>query len=202
MAEDAKAVAEIEPPKSEKCCSVVLIEPTKHMQTLMRSMFSGIGMRSLRVFSDSDQAAQEILNEPPSAIVLDWNCKPFDGAQFLGLLRHKRMYPVCLLPIIIIIREARETEVEKALSLGANAVLVKPISPDMLHSHLNWAFKKSSQMELVGERYQVAHVREQLEAGQERRRQMRAARKFQAEQIAVMSEIQSDVDRILNSSIY
>ncbi|NOZ32165.1 MAG: response regulator [Alphaproteobacteria bacterium] len=194
--------AEDEPPKTAQCCSVVLVEPTKHMQTLMRSMFSGIGMRSLRVFADSDQAAQEILSDPPSAIVIDWNCQPFDGAQFLTLLRHQRMYPVCLVPIIVVMREAWETAVEKALTLGANAVLVKPISPDILRGHLNWALRQSQSMELVGERYQVAHVREQLEADQERRRRMRAARKFQAEQIAVMSEIQSDVDRILNSSIY
>jgi len=180
--------------------SVVIIEPNRQMQQLLRAMLSSYGVRLVRVFSETDSAVTSMLNDPPVMVLLDWEAGPYRGRKFLKLIRHQKMYPLCLMPIIILFSEARQRAVESAMRLGAQAVLVKPISPAKLIVQINWAMGDDRKLKLAGERYVIDGVAEQLTHERQKREQLEAAREYQSEQIAQMDSIQNDVDRILTST--
>lgn len=180
--------------------SVVIIEPNRQMQHLLRAMLANFGLRRVRIFPETESAVTSMLNDLPSMILLDWDAGPYRGRDFLKLIRHEKMSPLCLVPIVVLFAQAKQKSVESALRLGAQAALVKPISPASLMEHINWVAKDSRALKLVGERYVVEGVSEQLDKEKAKHHQLAAAREYQAEQTKVMDSIQSDVDRILSSS--
>lgn len=180
--------------------TLLVVEPSRQMQTLLRTMLSSYGVRSVRMFADTERAAQSILVDPPSLILLDWEAGPYLGPQFLKMLRHQNMYPVCLVPIIVMFSQARQAWVEKALRLGAQGVLVKPMSPAALRDRIKWVLNGSAKLKLKGERYVVAGIEGRLENEKERQGQLKVARQYQEAQFDEMASIQEDIDQILHSS--
>ena len=177
--------------------SVLVIEQSREMQRLLRAMLSNYGIREVRMFSDSERAANSILADPPGMVLLDWDSTPYDGASFLKMIRHENMYPVCLVPIIVMFSEAKKRQVESSLKLGAHAVVAKPMAPSMLYARMHWILGGYQQLRLEGGRYIVDGIQERLAIERDRQNQMESAREFQASQFAEMMSIQSDVDRIL-----
>ena len=180
--------------------SVVIIEPNKQMQHLLRAMLANFGCRKVRVFGDSEEAVNSMLTDIPTLVLMDWNAGPYRGRHFLKLIRHQKMFPLCVVPILVMFSRAGKNAVESALRLGAQAVLVKPISPIGLMQHIDWVISDKRELKLVGERYVVEGVSEQLDLESEKHQQLAAAREYQAEQVKAMDSIQNDVDRILSSS--
>ncbi len=180
--------------------SIVVIEPNRQMQNLLRAMLSNFGHRSVRIFDETDSAVTSMLSDPPCMVLLDWDSGPYSGRKFLKLIRHEKMFPLCLVPIVVLFAHARQKAVESAMRLGAQSVLVKPISPAILMDHIKWVVSDERELKLVGERYVVAGVEEKLDKEIEKQQQLSAAREYQAEQLKAMDTIQSDVDRILTST--
>lgn len=177
---------------------VVVIEPSRQMQAMLRSMLNGQGCRAVRIFADTDSAMTAMLSEPPSLVIMEWEAGPQEGGAFLKLFRHRNMFPVCLVPLIVMFSEARKRWVERALRLGAQAVIVKPVSQVMLKNRIDWVASGSSKLTLHGQRYVVAGVEERLEVERGKQDQLKAAREYQSSQIAQIAAIQNDVDRIMN----
>ncbi len=180
--------------------SIVIIEPNRQMQHLLRAMLANYGLRVIRIFSETESAVTSMLNDVPSMVLLDWDAGPYKGRKFLKLIRHQKMTPLCLVPIVVMFSRAGQRAVESALRLGAQAALVKPISPATLIQHMDWVAADKRELKLVGERYVVDGVAEQLDLELEKHQQLAAAREYQSEQIKAMDSIQNDVDRILGSS--
>ena len=179
---------------------VVVVEPSRQMQHLLRAMLSGYGIRAVRVYSDTDSAAAFMLSDPPSVVLLDWDAGPYYGPNFLKLFRHQNMYPLCLVPIVVMFAEARRRWVERAARLGAQAAVVKPVAPATLHERIEWIAGGHSALQLQGDRYVVAGTDDRLEVERERQKQLKQAREYQATQFAEMAAIQSDIDKIFGST--
>ncbi len=190
-----------EKPKDPSEVSVLVIEPNNEMQRLLRSMLANYSIRNVRVYSDSERAANSILAEPPDLILLDWEVEPLDGAAFLKMIRNKNMYPVCLVPIIVMLSEARKCWVEKSIKLGAHAIVAKPVSPATIISRIKWIIAGNRKLKLEGNRYVIEGTKERLAIEEERQKQMDSAREYQASQFAEMLAIQNDIDKILQGNI-
>lgn len=180
--------------------SIVIIEPNKQMQHLLRAMLANFGCRKVRIFTDSEEAVSSMLTDMPLLVLMDWNAGPYKGRHFLKLIRHQKMFPLCVVPILVMFSRAGKNAVESALRLGAQAALVKPISPIGLKQHIDWVISNKRELKLVGERYVVEGMAEQLDLETEKHQQLADAREYQAEQVKAMDLIQNDVDRILSSS--
>lgn len=176
---------------------VLIIEPNREMQRLLRAMLTNYGIRDVQVFSDSERASSAMLTDAPDIVLADWETKPYDGPSFLKLVRHKNMYPMCLIPIIVMFAEPRQLHIERAMKLGAHAVVAKPMAPALLHERISWVLRGSQKLKLVGERYVVDGMRERLVVEQERQNQLEDARAYQQRQFTEMKSIQSDVDKLL-----
>lgn len=185
-----------------KEASIVVVEPARHMQILYRSMLSATGVRSLRVFASVERAAESILTTPPDIVLVDWGEEHSVGEYFLDQFRDQRLYPICLTPIIVMMNVVRNRRFKKAIRLGAHAVLAKPISSAKLFDYISWVLASKFPMELSGRRYVVPNLLQRVDADAAKRAQFGAESMAEAQHMAQINSIQSDVDRILNSAFY
>lgn len=116
----------------------VVVEDSKPMQTILRSILLSFKVARVRVFDSADEALEASLAEPPNVILTDWRMEPTSGYQFLRLVRHRHMEPLCYVPILFITAHGTRPLVDKALRAGAHHVLVKPLSPSTLFKRLKW----------------------------------------------------------------
>jgi two-component system chemotaxis response regulator CheY len=65
------------------------------------------------------------LEETPDLILSDWNMPVMDGLKLISLIRRDVKYRN--IPIMIITTEGGAEDRERALALGANAYITKPI---------------------------------------------------------------------------
>lgn len=182
--------------------NIVVIEPARHMQILYRSMLNASGVRGLRVFSDAERAAESILSNPPDIVLVDWSDDSSNGGHFLKHFRNRRLYPVCLTPIIVIMSVVQKHRFDKAIKWGAHAVLAKPISSTRLFDYISWILAAQMPMELNGQRYVVPSLLQRVDAEFANRSKYGVDSMAEAQHMAQINSIQSDVDRILNSAFY
>ena len=115
---------------------VIVVEDSKPMQTILRSMLSTLRVARIRMFDDAMEALQAMLSEPPHVIISDWHMEPTSGYQLLRMIRHRQMEPLCFVPLVFVTAHGTRAVAEKAFRGGAHYLLVKPMSPNTLHQRL------------------------------------------------------------------
>ncbi|MDJ0932887.1 response regulator [Breoghania sp.] len=81
---------------------VVVVEDSKQMQTIIRSVLGAMRVQRVRTFDSAEKALQAMLSEPPHLIIIDWRMEPITGYQFLRSIRHRQMAPLCFVPVLMI----------------------------------------------------------------------------------------------------
>jgi CheY-like chemotaxis protein len=93
-----------------------------------------------RLFYSARLAAQTLLNgERPDLFILDINMPEVSGIDFLEFLRHRKN--TAGIPVIMLSTEAADVMVDKALALGADAYVTKPVAIEELEVAMKKAFK-------------------------------------------------------------
>ncbi len=91
-----------------------------------------------RAFFSARLAAQALLNgEPPDLFLLDINMPEVSGLDFLEFLRHRNEFKD--IPVVMLSTEAADVTVDKAMDLGADAYITKPVALDELEKAINRA---------------------------------------------------------------
>lgn len=155
---------------------VVVIDDSKTMQGIIRSMLNAMKVRRLRLFDSTEAALHAMLHEPPNLIICEWRAGLVSGHQLLRMVRARFMEPLCYVPVIILTATPTRAVVDKAMAAGANLIVVKPISPAVLQERIAWL--QRDQRELVlGPRgsFEIEGVRESMMAQKERAMAVRKA---------------------------
>jgi CheY-like chemotaxis protein len=93
-----------------------------------------------RLFYSARLAAQTLLNgERPDLFILDINMPEVSGIDFLEFLRHRKNSAD--IPVIMLSTEAADVMVDKAMALGADAYVTKPVAIEELEVAMKKAFK-------------------------------------------------------------
>lgn len=181
---------------------IVLVEENKARQSLVRSMLTAFRVRRVRAYDRAEQALKEMMTDPPNMVVTDWEMRPLSGEKFVRLLRSKSFEPLCFVPVIMITSTATLRVVDRAFSAGVNHLMVKPLSPSMLHRRLQFAIRENRGFELDGDRYVLAGIQELLDERVRRddvTEMIRRAEAMQAVLGSHKSRTQMMVDEILES---
>lgn len=92
-------------------------------------------------FLSARSAAQSLLaGQCPDLIVLDINMPEVSGLDFLEYLRRQGAWKN--LPIIMLSTEAADAIVDRAMALGADGYVSKPVTIEELEKVMNMAFQK------------------------------------------------------------
>ncbi len=161
---------------SNEQLDVVVIDDSKNMQGIIRSMLNAMKVRRVRLFDSTESALHAMLHEPPNLIICEWRAGLVSGHQLLRMVRARFMEPLCYVPVIIITATPTRAIIDKAMAAGANLIVVKPISPSMLQERISWLQRDQREL-ILGPRgaFEIEGVRESMLAQKERAAAVRKA---------------------------
>ena len=92
-----------------------------------------------RHFFSARQAAQTLLGgDGPDLFILDINMPEVSGLDFLEFLRRRKEWKD--LPVVMLSTEAADIMVDKAIAIGADAYVTKPVALEELEMAMKKAF--------------------------------------------------------------
>lgn len=155
---------------------VVVIDDSKTMQGIIRSMLNAMKVRRIRLFDSTEAALHAMLHEPPTLIICEWRAGLVSGHQLLRMVRARFMEPLCYVPVIILTATPTRAIIDKAMGSGANLIVVKPISPAVLQERIAWLQRDQREL-ILGPRgaFEIEGVRESMMAQKERAAAVRKA---------------------------
>ena len=96
-----------------------------------------------RYFLGARRAAEAMLaGELPDGFILDINMPEVSGIDFLEFLRRRK--ETKNVPVVMLSTEAADVLIDRALALGADAYVTKPVAMDELDEALKKALKAHS----------------------------------------------------------
>ncbi|WP_417683962.1 response regulator [Roseibium sp.] len=179
---------------------VVIVEDSKPMQTIIRSILLSFKVSRVRAFDSADEALQSMLAEPPNVILTDWRMAPTSGYQLLRLVRHRHMEPLCYVPILFVTAHGTRPLVDKALRAGAHHILVKPVSPATLYNRLRWLVNDDRPLVLENSGFYNIHgIQRALDEQAEKIQTLENARTYHEQAIRRLVEVQGTVEKEFNA---
>jgi two-component system KDP operon response regulator KdpE len=92
-------------------------------------------------FHNARSAAQKLLTgRVPQLLILDINMPEISGLDLLEFLRRRTEWKE--LPIVILSSESADSTVDKALQLGADAYVMKPVTLEELEKAMEFSIHK------------------------------------------------------------
>ena len=117
-----------------------LIDDDEEMSTAVGLMLKMLDY-SIRSFLTAPEAARALLKgEMPALVLLDINMPQVSGEDFLEFVRLRNAFDE--LPIVMISSEFTDVNVDKYLTMGADAYVFKPVSVDELEKAIHQAVAK------------------------------------------------------------
>ena len=120
--------------------SIWVVDDDEEMAGAIRLMLRLLGYENTRHFLSARPAAQALLSgEKPDLMILDINMPEVTGIDFLEFLRRRTEGKN--LPVVMLSTEAADVMVDKAISIGADAYVTKPVAIEELEAAMEKAFK-------------------------------------------------------------
>lgn len=94
---------------------------------------------TVRGCTDGEKALEEILEQPPDLIIMDYQLPVMNAPEVIHELKHRET--TMNIPILILAAQWREKDVIEALGAGITDYMTKPFSPDELIFRINRALK-------------------------------------------------------------
>ncbi len=110
--------------------NILVIEDSPTMRQLISFAMKRIPNSQVFEATDGVDALKKISSVKVDLILADINMPVMDGIKFVSLIRGNPEYKD--IPVIIITTEGAEEDRKRALSIGANAFLPKPIQTQEL----------------------------------------------------------------------
>ncbi|MES2906811.1 MAG: response regulator [Pseudomonadota bacterium] len=149
--------------KSIESLDVVVLDESRAMQAITRTILQPLRLRRLRFFDNAEQALRDIHDEPPNLMIADWRMRLMPGPKLLKELRSKQSGPIACMPVLMTISGPTRREVELAYRYGAQAVIAKPFSPNAMQRRIQWLLQDARLMRLIDETYVIDGVKETLD---------------------------------------
>lgn len=122
--------------KNEK---ILLVEDSAFTRRLLRGMLKDLGFHAVTEAADGMEAEQLLKLHRFDVMLIDWRMPRQDGAEFLTRLRAHDNSVTASTQAIIISAHVDLVLLQRAATLGAQSVVVKPFSLQILKSHLDAA---------------------------------------------------------------
>jgi len=115
--------------------NILVVEDSPTMRQLISFAIKRIPQSRIIEATDGVDALKKLSSEKIDIILADINMPIMDGLKLVSLVRNNPSYKN--IPIIMITTEGAEEDKNKALAIGANAYLTKPIQTQELMKLVN-----------------------------------------------------------------
>lgn len=131
---------------------VLLVEHNPQALEALNAMFRGFGVRKQFKCTSGAEAMHYVKTQEIDLIVTDSAMPDMDGYDFIRWLRREAPEDRRFTPVIMLTGHAARTMVEKSRDSGANFVVSRPFTPELLLQRVFWVAKDERQM-VVAENY-------------------------------------------------
>ena len=131
---------------------VLLVDDNPQALEALTAMFRGFGVRKQFKCGSGAEAMHVVKTQELDLIVIDSTMPDMDGYDFVQWLRREAPDAAKFTPVIMLTGHAARTVVEKSRDSGANFVVSKPFTPEVLLQRVFWVAKDERQM-VVAEGY-------------------------------------------------
>ncbi len=131
---------------------VLLVEHNSQALDALNAMFRGFGVRKQFKCTTCAEAMHYVKTQEIDLIVIDASMPDMDGYDFIGWLRRESPEQARFTPVIMLTGHAAKSMVEKSRDSGANFVVSRPFTPELLLQRVFWVAKDERQM-VVAENY-------------------------------------------------
>lgn len=131
---------------------VLLIEHNTQALDALNAMFRGFGVRKQFKCTSGAEAMHYVKTQEIDLIVTDASMPDMDGYDFIRWLRREAPEDRRFTPVIMLTGHAARSMVEKSRDSGANFVIARPFTPELLLQRVFWVAKDERQM-VVSENY-------------------------------------------------
>ena len=108
---------------------LVVVEPSKPIQAILRSILFAARIGRIRVFDDAEEAYHAMLSEPPHMAIVDAELGRIDGPTLVRTMRDRRAGPLVSVPVVMTAALPTRRLIERAIAAGVHFVVAKPLSP-------------------------------------------------------------------------
>jgi DNA-binding response OmpR family regulator len=115
---------------------VLIVDDEHYMRKVVRTLLMSIGVREIFEAPDGLSGLDAIRTIDPDVVILDWEMPGLDGPGFLRLVRSPDSFPFPDVPVIMLTGHGERSRVVKAVQVGVNEFLLKPVSSKALHDRL------------------------------------------------------------------
>jgi two-component system chemotaxis response regulator CheY len=116
--------------------SFLVIDDSRHMRRVMRTMLHGFGSRDVHEAEDGIAGLEMLAAVRPDIVLLDWEMPILTGLEVARLIRGGDGKVDALVPIVLVTAHTERQKVLEARDAGVNEFLAKPVSPQSLHDRL------------------------------------------------------------------
>lgn len=115
--------------------NILVVEDSPTMRQLISFAMKRIANSKVIEATDGVDALKKLSSEKVDLILADINMPVMDGLKLVSLVRNNPLYKD--IPVIIITTEGAREDRERAMSLGANGYIPKPIQTQELIKMVN-----------------------------------------------------------------
>jgi CheY-like chemotaxis protein len=132
---------------------VLLVDDSVYMRAVVRGLLNNIGVKRVSEAGDGIAALDNIREDTPDVIVLDWEMPLLNGPELVRIVRSPGVFPTPDIPIIMLTAHGKESRIRESVRLGVNEFLCKPVSAKSLLERLVSIVLKPRVSVQVGEYY-------------------------------------------------
>ena len=122
---------------------VLVVDDNDFMRDLVASMLREIGFRDISYAGDGEAALQKSKEVDTHLILCDVDMEPMNGLDFVERLRRLTIPPsVAKTPVILLTAHSDAEIVQRAIKLGVNAYIVKPVKRNQLEARIATVLEK------------------------------------------------------------
>lgn len=116
---------------------VLVVDDNDFMRDLVASMLREIGFREIFHASDGEAALTKVQDVDPGLIICDVDMEPMNGLDFVEQLRRRAPPPPAMpKPVILLTAHSEAEIVQRAIKLGVNGYVVKPVKRNQLEARI------------------------------------------------------------------
>lgn len=114
--------------------TILIVEDNDFVRFIVSNYLTEFGFKNILMATNGVDGI-EMLQKNPHLVICDISMEPMNGFEFLKLLRAQKG-PQGKIPVIFLTGAADEQAVKQAVTLKADAYLLKPIAPEVLKQKL------------------------------------------------------------------
>ncbi len=118
--------------------NILIVEDKVSEQDILAQILMGFGVPGIQRRSTADEALRATAVEAFDLALIDASLKDTDGYQLIMSMRRSEQASIKHLPIFLLCGHVQRPDVMRARDCGANFVLSKPISPQVLFDRIVW----------------------------------------------------------------